>query len=331
MVTSIFSSSSPPSAVETDSERAHDFAATLSSIFIYPIKSCRGISVSEAVVTPTGFLWDRNWAVVNSKGRAYTQRVEPRLALVSIQFSSHHVYSEQQHGMPLPTKESYLVLNAPEMDTLKVSLNQTGQVVDDVSVWEWSGSAYDQGLEASNWFTDFLGKPSRLVRFKHDSEVRLADPNYAMEQKIAFSDVVPFMLASQESLNELNTHLEESVPINRFRPNFLVEGCAAFCEDLWKRIEIGKLRFQIVQLCARCKMPAIDQETGLMGSEPTEILKKIRSAKSLRIAKTPDQKVFFGQNMVCQDPSSTTESKVVRVGDPIYVHEKFSSIVDVPI
>lgn len=271
--------------------------------------------------------------VVNSKGRAYTQRTEPRLALVSIQFSPNHVYDEQQHEISLPTQESYyMLINGPEMDTLKVGLNQNGELVDDVSVWEWSGSAYDQGLEASNWFTDFLGKPSRLVRFRHDSEVRLADPNYVMEQKIAFSDVVPFMLASQDSLDHLNRHLEEPVPINRFRPNFLVEGCVAFGEDLWKRILIGKLRFQIVQLCSRCKIPTIDQETGLIGSEPTEILKKIHSAKSLRIAAaSPNSKVFFGQNLVCKDPSSPTESKIVRVGDPIYVLEKFSSIIDVPI
>lgn len=31
-----------------------------------------------------GFRWDRNWLVVNYKGRAYTQRVEPKLALVEV-------------------------------------------------------------------------------------------------------------------------------------------------------------------------------------------------------------------------------------------------------
>ncbi|KAF3321052.1 mitochondrial amidoxime reducing component 2 [Carex littledalei] len=32
-----------------------------------------------------GFRWDRQWLVVNSKGKAYTQRVEPKLALVEIE------------------------------------------------------------------------------------------------------------------------------------------------------------------------------------------------------------------------------------------------------
>ncbi|KAL5061832.1 hypothetical protein RYX36_023569, partial [Vicia faba] len=29
--------------------------------------------------------WDRQWVVVNSKGKARTQRVEPKLALVEVQ------------------------------------------------------------------------------------------------------------------------------------------------------------------------------------------------------------------------------------------------------
>lgn len=51
------------------------------------------------------------------------------------------------------------------MDELKISLSKSYQVADDVSVWEWSGSALDEGVEASDWFSHFLGKYSRLVRF----------------------------------------------------------------------------------------------------------------------------------------------------------------------
>lgn len=32
-------------------------------------------------------------------------------------------------------------------------------------MWEWSGSAFDEGEEAAKWFSDYLGKQSRLVRF----------------------------------------------------------------------------------------------------------------------------------------------------------------------
>lgn len=51
------------------------------------------------------------------------------------------------------------------MDTLKIPLSRSCEVINGVSVWEWSGSALDEGAEASEWFSNFIGKPSRLVRF----------------------------------------------------------------------------------------------------------------------------------------------------------------------
>lgn len=77
--------------------------AKVSSIFIYPVKSCRGISLSQAPLTPTGFRWDRNWLVVNYRGRAYTQRVEPKLALVEIELPDE-AFSEGWE----PTKNSFM-------------------------------------------------------------------------------------------------------------------------------------------------------------------------------------------------------------------------------
>jgi uncharacterized protein YcbX len=52
------------------------------------------------------------------------------------------------------------------MDTLKVPLAAERATLDGVCVWEWSGSAYDEGAEAAEWFSTYFGKPTRLVRFK---------------------------------------------------------------------------------------------------------------------------------------------------------------------
>lgn len=58
------------------------------------------------------------------------------------------------------------MLKAPGMQPLKVCLSkQYDKATDDISVWEWTGSAFDEGAEASQWFSDYLGKPSQLVRF----------------------------------------------------------------------------------------------------------------------------------------------------------------------
>ncbi|KAF5804681.1 putative molybdenum cofactor sulfurase [Helianthus annuus] len=107
------------------------------------------------------------------------------------------------------------------MDELKVSLCRPSQICEGVSIWEWSISALDEGDEASKWFTNYVGKPSRLVCFNEESETRHVDPNYASGFRVMFSDGYPFLVVSQESLDSLNERLQEPIPINWFRPKYV--------------------------------------------------------------------------------------------------------------
>ncbi|KAG5011876.1 hypothetical protein AAZX31_09G049100 [Glycine max] len=299
-------------------------SAKVSAIFIYPIKSCRAISVSRAPLTPTGFRWDRQWMVVNSQGRMYTQRVEPRLALVEVELPSEAFLENWE-----PTQDSYMVVNAPGMQPLKICLSQQGkEVANAVSVWEWTGSALDEGAEASQWFSDYLGKPCQLVRFNSASEVRPVDPDYVKGQhQTTFTDGYPFLLASQESLDELNEHLKEPVSINRFRPNILVEGCEPYSEDLWTDIKISKFLFSGVKLCYRCKIPTINQETAIAAPEPNETLMKTRSGELIRPNDKNKKRIYFGQNMTWNWMGFSAEGsgKIIKVGDSVYVLQKVSS------
>ncbi|KAL4304163.1 hypothetical protein GQ457_10G029820 [Hibiscus cannabinus] len=191
------------------------------------------------------------------------------------------------------------------MDLLKIPLCNPPLVADGVSFMRWSGSALDEGDQASKWFTDFLGKPCRLVRFNAASETRDVDPVYAQGYFVMFSDQYPFMLISQ--------HLNEPVSINRFRPNFLVAGCEPFSEDLWTEFKISQFHF---------KVPTIDQDTAIVGPEPNATLMKIRSDKVLR----PDKKQQGeGQSLVCKESLTEGKAKMVKVGDPIYVINKVST------
>ncbi|KAJ4802879.1 Molybdenum cofactor sulfurase protein-like [Rhynchospora pubera] len=301
-------------------------AAVVSSIFVYPIKSCRGISLSQAPVSSTGFRWDRQWLVVNSKGRAYTQRVEPKLALVEIEMPNG-AFDEGWE----PTVDSYMVIKAPDMVPLKVPLVAEHAVADEVSVWEWSGPAHDEGDKAADWFSSFLGKPSRFVRFRTSSEIRPVDVKYAQGHKVMFADGYPFLVASQGSLNAVNEALHEPININRFRPNILVDGCNPFSEDLWKEIKIDNLTFHGVKLCARCKVPTINQENGIAGTEPTETMVKFRSDHVLHPTRKQKGLVYFGQNMVCQESlQKTTRENLVKVGDPVFVLKEYASCDDAP-
>ncbi|KAH6774887.1 Molybdenum cofactor sulfurase family protein [Perilla frutescens var. hirtella] len=295
------------------------------SIFVYPIKSCRGISLPQAPISSTGFRWDRQWVVVNSRGRAYTQRVEPKLALVQTHLPNQAFSLDSQLN-----DHSFLEIKAPGMEVLKVPLltsSSDQKVVDGISVWEWSGSAIDEGAAAAEWFSTYLGKPSRLVRFNHATEVRNVEPGYAPGYNIVFVDMYPFLLLSQGSMNALNDLLKEPIPVNRFRPNILVDGCDPFSEDLWTEMTINNSTFQGVKLCSRCKVPTINQETGIGGgSEPTETLLSFRSDKALRPNKKQQKgRVYMGQNLVC---SKLGNEKSIKVGDEVVVIKMVPSAAD---
>ncbi|XP_073030394.1 uncharacterized protein [Primulina eburnea] len=283
--------------------------STVKSILVYPIKSCRGISLPQAPITSTGFKWDRQWLIINSKGRAYTQRVEPKLALVQV-FLPDEAFSEDWQ----PNSNSYLEVKAPGMDVLKVPLAKPLKTADNATVWEWCGSALDEGASAAEWFSTYLGKSSRLVRFNSDSEVRPVDPNYAHGHKVMFADGYPFLLISQVN------------------SGILVDGCFSFSEDLWTEIQINKLTFQGVKLCSRCKVPTINQETALPGPEVGETLSKFRSDEMLRPNKKQQKgRVYFGQNMVCRESlvlgveKNTSNTMIIKVGDPVSVLKMVSS------
>ena len=59
-----------------------DMNATVASLFVYPVKSCRGIALSTALLTERGIAHDREWLIVDEGGRFITQREVPRLALL---------------------------------------------------------------------------------------------------------------------------------------------------------------------------------------------------------------------------------------------------------
>ena len=127
-----------------------DVFGTIARLFVYPVKSCAGIEVQEAVLTETGLDLDRAWMVVDADGVFVSQRELPRMALVRPQL-----------------RLSDMVLRAPGMLALHVSLDEVEQPLQ-VQVWGDTVQAFDMGKVAAQWFTDFLGRPLRLVRFDPD-------------------------------------------------------------------------------------------------------------------------------------------------------------------
>jgi uncharacterized protein len=53
----------------------------LEHIYRYPVKSCRGHRLDEALVEPWGLAGDRRWMLVDETGSVVTAREYPRLVL----------------------------------------------------------------------------------------------------------------------------------------------------------------------------------------------------------------------------------------------------------
>jgi uncharacterized protein YcbX len=247
----------------------------ITALNVYPVKSCRGIALTQARLTETGFEHDREWLVTTPEGRFVTQRERPLLAQIETALTADR-----------------LVLRRPNGADLQLPLDMTGPEIE-VTIWKDRCAAFDAGDEAAAWLTAHLDKPARLVRFdvrrKRPSETEWRQGVPAFNQ---FSDGYPWLLISQASLDELNTRLKQPLPMNRFRPNIVVDGLAPFGEDEVDEFVAGDVRLRAVKPCTRCAITTTDQITGERTTEePLKTLKEFRFDRGLR-------GVTFGQNMV---------------------------------
>jgi len=246
---------------------------TLSNLTYYPIKACRGFEVSIWEVERMGLRDDRRMMLVTSEGRFLTQREYPKLALVTPALDGDR-----------------LTLSAPNFDSIQLNVQRSGLTVP-VDIWKSQGvQAVDQGEEAAQWFSDWLGAPVRLVHIA-DGYLRRVSADHAVhpDDHTGFADGYPILIASEEGLADLNTRLETPVPMNRFRPNVVVRGGEPFVEDTWKRIRIGSVELAVVKPCARCVVTTIDKDTLAQSKEPLKTLNTFR--------KQPNG-AMFGQNVI---------------------------------
>ena len=249
--------------------------ATIIALNIYPVKSCRGIALSIARIASTGFEHDREWLIVQPNGRFVTQREQPRLALIR------------------PTLGAdMLTLGVPDLEPLEIPLAHEGSATQ-VVCWKDQCAAIDAGDKAAHWLERFLGQPHRLVRFD-PSFKRRSDPTWTgdLVAHAQFSDGFPWLLLSQASLHDLNSRLDTPLPMNRFRPNIVVDGIDAYEEDRIGELTLGQVAMRPVKPCTRCAITTTDQDSGRRtGEDPLKTLRRYRLDRHLK-------GVAFGQNVI---------------------------------
>ncbi|XP_067682087.1 mitochondrial amidoxime-reducing component 1-like [Haliotis asinina] len=278
---------------------------TVAALYVYPVKSFRGLSVTEAECTRLGLsykgLTDRHWAVSDDKNVYLTQRQLPSMALIE-----PSIHGDMMH------------LDAPGMSTLKIPLNPrvTPDMIKKITVKTDTIDSLDCGPEAAQWLCKYFNRDGLTLRFsaptleKRDSynAQKLWKHPALVGDMTALSDYCSYMILSNASLRELNTRLAKPVPILNFRANIIVDDCESFAEDNWKEVRIGQAALRTLDACTRCILTTVDQLKGVKDKdeEPLKTLRTFRKKEPYGV------KPAFGVN------ATYISSGVVRVGDPIY-------------
>ena len=255
---------------------------TLTELNAYPLKSGKGTALRSAELTARGLPYDREFMLVTPEGRFLTQRDFTRMALLRPSYDGE-----------------VLTVDAPGTSSLAHKAVDDGEVRA-VYIQRKECEGVDQGDEAANWFSALLGTDCRLVRFTgHRATSRGGG-------EVMFADGYPLLVISAESLDDLNTRLDEPLPMNRFRPSLVVEGLGPYGEDDVRLLRVGETVIEMVKPCARCVITTTDQETAERGREPLRTLAAYR---------TRDRGIQFGYNAVPRVLGTLT------VGDEIEVLE----------
>ncbi|WP_418955625.1 MOSC domain-containing protein [Streptomyces tritici] len=267
----------------------------LRSVHIHPVKAMRGFAPAEAEVQPWGLAGDRRWTVVDGSGEVVTQRKHPRMALAAAEL--------------LPDGD--IRLSAPGLEPLTVAVPEPAGTVR-VEVFGTPVEAVPAGGAADAWFSDYLDADVRLVHMDDPAVRRPVDPKYALPgETVSFADGYPLLVTATASLDALNSliaqgdHADEGpLPMNRFRPNLVVDGTGPWAEDGWTRLAVGEVTFRVAKPSGRCVVTTTDQLTGERGKEPL---------RTLGTHRRQGNKLVFGQNLVPEHTGT------VRVGDEVKI------------
>jgi hypothetical protein len=270
---------------------------TVTALNVYPVKGLKGIALQEARCTDRGIEHDRRFMVVDPEGQFLSQREHPKMATVWTEIDG-----------------DALSLSAPDMQELRVPLRPEGKSKARVQVWSSTCDAVTVGQDADEWFSEYLGFACALVYMPAASK-RFSNPQFGGKgNRVGFADGYAYLVTNEASLADLNAKLHAkdhpALPMNRFRPNIVVKGAAAFAEDDWGELHLGsRLRgndgvvLRVTKPCGRCQVTTTDQASGeVRGPEPLATLATYRDSPF---------GVRFGMNLV------TVREGTIRVGDTV--------------
>ncbi|XP_033098163.1 molybdenum cofactor sulfurase-like [Anneissia japonica] len=233
----------------------------LHKMFIYPIKSCGAVEVKEWKLGAKGFVYDREWMVVNENDVALNQKRNTKLCLIKPNIDlGKNVLILNTKGktpctVPLEIEETLLSESSTREDP---RVCESRVCMDRVQ-------GIDCGQEVSDWLSDVLGQRCRLIKQNH--RYKRHTNRIGETAEVSFVNESQFLLVNKASINHLLKYIQQRQCITdvnvqdtvirmdldnltaRFRANFVISGQAAFEEDEWKEVYIHGVKFKVVGPC----------------------------------------------------------------------------------
>ncbi|KAM0748420.1 hypothetical protein T439DRAFT_327688 [Meredithblackwellia eburnea MCA 4105] len=325
----------------------------VSALWVFPIKSCKGISVQSWGYNESGLDFDRQWMIVEERTHGFlTARTIPRMILIeptldlqkrtiTISIPEYRDFPASSHTIPIDPVAG----KDEEHSDLRVwsSLPLDG--------WEVGNAELNRAL------SHYMGKEVRLMKKgvgrrecgpmngyvealrAHGVDLEYDEPD--SPACLGWADEFPITLLSESSLLDVHNraltdeelrarpHFDKErwahgaplLEITRFRGNIIVKGSEKWEEDGWCELRFEQEGFEPETLyavfrLARCMLPNVDPATGIRDKVvPDSALRPYRE----RLWRD-SPKAFFGQNLVPKRSKG-----VLRVGDRVAVVTRFES------
>lgn len=298
-------------------EKFFEKVGRVSKLYFYPVKSCKGIQLTEGECTKYGVkfngVYDRNFVMVKPNGNFVHQRQYPKMALISVEDKGDKLEFNAPGQSPISVPK-WASLNKKELKKVELFFNETME-------------GQDCGDEIGKWISDYLGEQGfRLLRYVEGMkqrnihgftwkvwDVATVDGDTAM-----YTDAAAYLLINKASLDDLNARMERSFTEVTFRPNIFIEGPGPFDEDNWSEIKIGdEVRMRCTDACNRCSLTTVDPEKGVISKdgEPLKTLRKYR-CDAEKYGREFKESPVFGIN------TSVDVLGKVKIGDPVYAVRK---------
>jgi uncharacterized protein len=258
----------------------------IEELWIYPVKSCRGIRLQKMQVDSFGPLYDREWVIVDESYRFLTQREIPELAQILTEISETHlVLKLGMREVKIPFKTSQ------ERETQQVQ------------VWKNALWAMDEGKEASAALSEFLGREVKLFRFQREPQRSVG---LDIKAQTRFTDQFPFHVIHRSLVDGLQYKVpQQEITAESFRANIILKGPLVDEEELLN-LKLNDFDLREGSPTSRCVITTLDPHSGeKRGTEPLALLAKTRRKLN---------KVYFGMHYVHTGTGVLHEAEVVHQG-----------------